>query len=629
MHPENEKLKQKAVRQLKGNTMKKTVLPSYATLWGTTHCPSIDNQGAIGSCASQAISRTQFSNAYSRHLHKLDPDSTFSPRDDKNQCFAPKFTFTLSGAGTIWVYEILKEHGCVFTDDCAFSKDERGGHRAKDKDGNLYIDTTRSPAATEGLMEQAMVNRISGFERVWFEGEPYHERLTTSEMGLALLEKIKLAVLRGDAVVTGGYPSRWVYGKLDGCGSIGKVGENTVVAASGNAGGGHQVAIIGYDDEVTCTFAGVKMRGAFLIANSYGEGWMNGGLTWAMYDALNTVSAFPELNNPKIYSGRMSLTPAQGMCMFPPSLATANQLLAFKADGTVTVCGKEYTAYTIQDDASRKYLCYKKDAADRSLYLTEENEGCRFALIPYADVMSWDKAEAEHRKDEFEQSVWVYTADKEGTEYGFKMLDAGLGFTSSGRTVGIATHNNGKYPGAKSWELSAEPTEEFTAKLSITAGKDIESARNWVFDQFAFLNWEKDMNVGMPAYYVKATVRANDRDCFKLVLTRKEKGKAQAKTYLPAMFRYAEYHPTFCNKEKGEYLNFEGVKNGGVTTGYFAFPLDELLKLPKGKTFADFEWGIRLKKGRKGKAELVEASLLDASKTVLATGEGNEIVFKI
>ena len=54
---------------------------------------------------------------------------------------------------------------------------------------------------------------------------------------------------------------------------------------------------------------------------------------------------------------------------------------------------------------------------------------------------------------------------------------------------------------AKSWELSAEPAEEFTAKLSITAGKDIESARNWVFDQFAFMNWEKDVKLGMPAYY--------------------------------------------------------------------------------------------------------------------------------
>ncbi|MBQ8398456.1 MAG: C1 family peptidase [Clostridia bacterium] len=609
--------------------MKKTVLPAYASLWGTTHCPSIDNQGAIGSCASQAITRTQFSNAFSRHLHKIDADSTFSPRDDKNQCFAPKFTFTLSGAGTIWVYEILKEHGCVFTDDCAFSKDEKGGHRAKDKEGNLYTQTTCSPAATEGLMEKAMENRISNFEQIWFTKPPYNEKLTTSEEGRKLVERIKAAIVHGDAVVTGGYPSRWIYGKLDGCGNIGKVGENTIVAASGSAGGGHQVTIIGYDDEVTATFAGVKMRGAFLVANSYGEGWMNGGLTWAMYDALNTVSEFAALNNGKLYSGRMSLTPAQDMCMFPGSLATANQLLAFKAEGSVTVAGKEYTAYTIQDDASRKYLCYKKEASDRSLYLSDENEGCRFVLLPYADIMGWEKADAANRSEEFEKSVWVYAVDKEGDEYGFKMLDAGLGFSSSGRKVGIATHNGGRYPAAKSWELSAEPAEEFTAKLSITAGKDVEAERNWVFDQFAFLNWEKDMNVGMPAYYVKATVNANDRDCFKLVLTRKEKGKAQAKTYVPALFRYAEYHPIFCDRKKGEYLNFEGVKKGGMATGYFAFPLDELLKLPKGKSFTDYEWGIRLKKGRKGKAELIEASLLTGNKEVLASGKGNEIVFEI
>jgi hypothetical protein len=610
--------------------MKKTVsLPSYASLWGTSHFPSIDNQGAIGSCASQAITRNQFSNALSRHLHKERVGCTFSPRDDKNQCFAPNFTFSLSGAGTIWVYEILKEHGAVFTNDHPFSKDERGGHRAKDKDGNLYIDTTRSPMATEGLMEKAMEYRISNFKRVWFEGEPYHERLTTSEMGLKLLEDIKKAVLRGDGVVTGGYPSRWIYGKLDGCGNIGKVGEATVVAASGNAGGGHQVTIIGYDDDVTATFAGVQMKGAFLVANSYGEGWMNDGLTWVMYDAINTVSEFPQLNENKLYSGRMALTPAQDMSMFPASLATANQLLAFKAEGTVTVAGKEYTAYTAVDDASRKYLCYKKDKDDRSLYLSDENEGCRFAFIPYGDVMSFEKAEATYRKEDFEKSYWIYTADKEGSEYGFKMLDAGLGFASSGRKVGIATHNGGRYPEAKSWDLSAEIKDEFTAKLTITAGKDIESSRNWVFDQFAFLDWTKDLNIGMPEYYVKATVNANDRDCFKLVLTRREKGSKQVKTFTPALFRYTEYHPTFCDKKKGEYLNFAGERKGGMCKGYFALPLDEIMKLPKGKTFDDYIFGVRLKKGRKGKAELLDAALLNGEKQVLATGSGNTVEFEL
>ena len=243
--------------------------------------------------------------------------------------------------------------------------------------------------------------------------------------------------------------------------------------------------------------------------------------------------------------------------------------------------------------------------------------------------MAFEKADESYRKEEFEKSFWIYTADKEGDEYGFKMLDAGLGFASSGRKVGIATHNGGRYPEAKSWDLSAEIKDEFTAKLTITAGKDIESSRNWVFDQFAFLDWTKDLNIGMPAYYIKATVNANDRDCFKLVLTRREKGSKQAKTFTPALFRYAEHHPTFCDKKKGEYLNFAGERTGGTCKGYFALPLDEIMKLPKGKTFDDYVFGIRLKKGRKGKAELLEAALLTGEKKVLATGSGNTVEFEL
>ena len=133
----------------------------------------------------------------------------------------------------------------------------------------------------------------------------------------------------------------------------------------------------------------------------------------------------------------------------------------------------------------------------------------------------------------------------------------------------------------------------------------------------------------MPELYVKATVTATDRECFRILLTRKEKGGSLTKKFTPAIFRYSQFHPTYCDRKKGEYVNFEGKLKGGECTGYFAFSYEPLLKLPKGKTVNDYEWGIEFKKGRKGKATLVDATLCNSDKETLATAkaENGKITF--
>ena len=232
---------------------KQPALPSCASVFGTSTFPAIDNQGGIGSCASQSITRNQFTNAYARYIQSIEEGSAYCPRDNSALPFTPKFTFNFSGAGTVWVYDILKEQGCLRQADAPFHKNEDGGSVIKDKDGNLYTDTS-SWCVKEGEMEKALSARIRNFKQVWFTKEPYSEKLTTSEAGQKLIVSIKEAIVRGDAVVTGGYPARWVFGQLDGCGTLGGVGEAAVVAAAGNAGGGHQVTLVGYDDNVTATF---------------------------------------------------------------------------------------------------------------------------------------------------------------------------------------------------------------------------------------------------------------------------------------------------------------------------------------------------------------------------------------
>ena len=98
-------------------------------------------------------------------------------------------------------------------------------------------------------------------------------------------------------VVTGGYPDRWDYTTVINGGTYGKKGEQVIYRSTNRSSGGHQVSIVGYDDNLTCTVGGVTLKGAFLVANSWGTTWKNSGYTWVMYDAVNQASAYSSLNH--------------------------------------------------------------------------------------------------------------------------------------------------------------------------------------------------------------------------------------------------------------------------------------------------------------------------------------------
>jgi len=59
---------------------------------------------------------------------------------------------------------------------------------------------------------------------------------------------------------------------------------------------GHAMAIVGYDDNICCDVNGngkieESEKGAFKLANSWGNDYGDNGYIWVLYDALNMVSA--------------------------------------------------------------------------------------------------------------------------------------------------------------------------------------------------------------------------------------------------------------------------------------------------------------------------------------------------
>lgn len=581
-------------------------LPTAYSLVGTNHLPSIDNQGGIGSCASQSVTRNQFTNSVSRYVHSLEKGGEFDSKDNA-YCFAPRFTFNFSGAGTIWVYDTLMDHGALSVNDCPFEKNENGGS-IRVKDDVLCEKSAAWPVGEPGLMKKALKYRLNNYERVWSDREPYNGQLTTDDKCLELLDKIKRSILDGNCVVTGGYPARWVYGEIGNTGAYGKKGDKAVVAAAGTAGGGHQVTIVGYDDEITAEFGGVTMKGAFIVANSYGETWMNQGYTFVMYDACNTVSAHEALNTTKLYSGQMFVTPGEGFKMYSEYLSKANQKLTFTKVGVTTIEGEELGVYTIFDKSCGKYMGYGKEEADRDIKgFDADCETTKWCFIPYEKLNIFASFNVEEFKEEYKGSYWVYALNRETAADRMRFLDAGLSYTASGRTLGLATLNNGKYPVAKSWSLDAVDGD-FESKLGIVAGKDEENNRVWTFDQYGFTDWRNDITLGLPELYADIEIEAADRDSFKVIMTRTDKD-GNVCEHMPAMFRYLEYHPSYCNKKEGEYITFSAKVNGESELGYFTFSYGALLDFPKGTTAADYKWSFIVEAKKASNVSVKKAAL--------------------
>ncbi len=286
-----------------------TEIPSYYTLVGSTTLPPVENQGAVGSCASESVAYMQFTNAVAQYVQNVLGDKNWTPskgsitdttNPNNKYIFSPKFTYLFSSAGTAWVYNILMDHGCATIDYSMFHKNGTG---SVIQSGTGFYKESLKWDVQEGELLKALQFRVTNYEQIWCTQEPYAGKLTTSEAGLKLINKIKEAVASGNVVVTGGYPSRWQTSSVIDKGNLGKLGDKIISYSLAEGDGGHQVCIVGYDDDITAKVGSQILKGAFLMVNSWGESYGNKGYIWVSYDALNTVSEYEELNDEKYKRG--------------------------------------------------------------------------------------------------------------------------------------------------------------------------------------------------------------------------------------------------------------------------------------------------------------------------------------
>lgn len=576
-------------------------LPAASTLVGTVHMPPIGNQGGIGSCTSYGVTYMQFNIAVSQYLHSINPNTRWNPSSgDDRYIFSPKYSYVFAGASTESCYNVLTDHGCLTKRQTYFA----GPYSPILYEGNGFATGSTRWDVDKGDMESALTYRLTGFEEIEMSGM----QLTSSPV----MQKIKEAIAAGNGVAMCGWSGYWLYGNIDknGLGELGKRGDRVIVAArnqdkyynnGGDMSGNHCTCIVGYDDNITCTVNGVTLKGAFQMANSWSSGWMNDGLVWIMYDAFNTSSQFDELNGDYVLSDAQALTVEDGHLRFYTGLdSPVVQFLRFNAlEQTTTVGGKEYPLYTISDESEENFVAY---AADKDgLYPVISSNGkealsCRFALIPYEDLKSWNGIRSGSLKDDYKGSYLLYAADAGLGETGAAFL-SGTDYSRSGREAEFDKLDRGGNLNKLCFTVAGNPGEGRSfrgrAYQTTTAGRKAE--RTSVAYRFSFVYWDKDVAVGKPGVMIELELENYKREGIKIVLTRTDKnGNSCSK--IPAVFgeNAANVNSLFSDKS----MTFSGKiadKDSTYEHAFITVGFNELADLMDGYSPENFLWSFTYK----------------------------------
>ncbi|NLK70711.1 MAG: hypothetical protein GX286_04650 [Clostridiales bacterium] len=251
-----------------------TSLPSRVDLSESPCFPPIGNQGGIGSCTAWATTYYQYSFA----VNKLNNVQNTSDR----VLYSPAWTYNLRNAGNVNygigftdAYNVLMAQGCLTLDEMPYSLSNYNPN---------YIPNNTS------AMRKALETRVSDYG--YYSISTYGTVITSNTD--SDLTAIKTALNNGQVLTIATW-NEFNYKYGTGNWSNTKL----VYRCYDDDYSSHAMAVVGYDDNVTCDINGNGIieageRGAFKVVNSWGEtdyGANNNGVLWIMYDALNRVSA--------------------------------------------------------------------------------------------------------------------------------------------------------------------------------------------------------------------------------------------------------------------------------------------------------------------------------------------------
>lgn len=239
--------------------------------------PEIRDQGGIGSCVGFAV-------GYYLYTHELGLIGGWNNKTTSNtNKVSPKWAYNLSGHGenngtsASTVHGVLAESGALMWSDFPYSGDVSNP-----------INFREWPR-TSALWKKALGYKSLGYTNL---------NLPTDADGLA---QIKSVLLNGHVVNFATHIYSWQFDVTDNDPSTSAddalVGQHIATWQNGSDGA-HEATIVGYNDDIWVDLNANNQvdsgeKGAFKIANSWGNGWQNNGYVWVAYDAAQFASQVP------------------------------------------------------------------------------------------------------------------------------------------------------------------------------------------------------------------------------------------------------------------------------------------------------------------------------------------------
>ena len=256
-------------------------IPSKVDLSENNYFPSIGLQ-LTGSCVA-------WSTVYYQFTYEVAKMNDWNAREDKSKIFSPKYVYNYINQG--------KNEECYLADCYAFLSCY----------GSLkwseFPESGRSLGWYNGSLDKvydAFENRVVNRKSYYF-AEVQNRKNTVSPVIKGyddeILYNMKKLLNDGHCLsITTGSSYDDVEDK---CFSKLSNGELVWLYTVGDYN--HQVTVVGYDDDIWFDMNGDGIqqpyeKGAFKIANSWGQNWKNNGFVWVLYDALNLVSSCSEEN---------------------------------------------------------------------------------------------------------------------------------------------------------------------------------------------------------------------------------------------------------------------------------------------------------------------------------------------